>query len=158
MQEFLYIHKRHPGTLYTPRSLNAGKLLKLVFVDHMGPGFTAIDLRPHLNWSEQQHPKPVTLVLRDDLLQVVQDLISGCPPTDFAKHAKPLFNCSERIYNEFWTGQKWEREQQRSGSKYPIVSLVLWSDKVVYDGMGRCKGHPLTLSIAEFLLHCSICW
>lgn len=55
----------------------------------------------------------------------------------------------DRVYNEFWTAEKWEKEEARWGSKFPIVWLVLWSDKASYDRMNRSQGHPLTVCVAN---------
>jgi len=164
LQQFLDIFKRHPDVKYRPSHVQAKKLIEQVTEDFLGPGFEHIDIRPHLNLSTTQHPNPIVVSVRKNPMDLLQDLISKCPKNEsdrvwFSKFAAPLVNSTgTRVYNEFWTGKKWERadalESNTTCAKYPIVWLVLWSDKVSFDRMNRSKGHPLSLSVGECGVPC----
>jgi hypothetical protein len=47
--------------------------------------------------------------------------------------------------------------QETLGDRYPIIWVVLWSDKTSYDKMNRQLGHPLTVSVGTSFVYVTSC-
>lgn len=142
-----------------PRTYDPRQFIDDVAARHMGPGFESIDIRPMLGLTPAQHPDPIQVSVRTDVIGVIQGLLSRCPNNTegrrwFAMQPIPAeTEEGERAFNEFWTADKWQEEAARiraaGGAPHPILWVILWSDKASYDRMNRSTGHPLTVCIGE---------
>lgn len=151
-QGLLDVFKAHPDQSYAPKSFRLADVAASARAACTGTGFTHTDVAPQLGYKNET----LMLSLRTD--PVTECIRRAGLPTQGNNHADNHFQLQpvilrnpatgERIINEFWTADLWNRTQQTT--PHNILWFLCWSDKVQFDGASRAIGHPLTFSCGAF--------
>lgn len=119
-QQFLNIFKRYPGEAYRPTALTVPGVRANVTQGRLGPGFTTYDVRDLAKLDHAQHPKPYCVTVRNDMRQLIKDLVQNCFKQEgaqtWAKFAVEVVDSSGmRRIDEPWTADQWIDAQVRNG-------------------------------------------
>src|SRR5215475_9832247 len=59
----------------------------------------------------------------------------------------PLYHEGQRIYSEQYNGKWWERVQGSLPDKAKVLSIILYSDAITCDHLGKSSEHSIYLSL-----------
>jgi hypothetical protein len=84
------------------------------------------------------------------IFDAVKELLSDqnilqCCVFDF----KPLYHDGQQIYHELYNGEWWERVQRSLPREAKVLSIILYSDAMTCDHLGKTSEHPIYLTLGN---------
>ncbi|PKY19469.1 hypothetical protein RhiirB3_494591 [Rhizophagus irregularis] len=126
-----------------PTSVKKGRqLLDQIVVPHIS--FKKAPIMTYKQETYYLHYRPI--------FDVIKELLSN---KDIFAHCTFKFTLlnhnGERIYNEQYNGQWWERVQKSLPNGANVLSVILYSDATTRDHLGKTSEHPIYLTLGNIV-------
>lgn len=141
------------GGAYVPSTTNAQELLQNIEARSNRQCFATVDLsgeldRLFLRHNQEPCRERINIALKADLVQSITDLVRDAPEGSVALYPEDEYDAKgRRLISEFKHGSLWPTVIQKTAETYPILWVLLWSDKGNLDKPGKSSGHPVTACV-----------